>query len=138
MINNLNAIQLQGNIPGIFHENVFPPKDLDDDTERENSSCISESEYFNTIEHSFTRLDSSDDIVNKASIRRKKSSHSKGCCSFSNSKDVQSDSSKEDKTERRKHEKANSSPFIKSRNNMRVMLSKFIANNNRGKHERDT
>ena len=80
----------------------------------------------------------SDDIVNKTSVRRKKSSHSKGCCSFSNSKDIQSDTLKEDKYERRKNEKTNSSPFTKSRNNMRVMLSKFIANNNRGKHERDT
>ena len=76
--------------------------------------------------------------MNKTSTRRKKSSHSKGCCSFSNSKDLESDTLKEDKTERRKHEKASSSPFTKSRNNMRVMLSKFIANNNRGKYERDT
>ena len=125
-------------MPGIFHENVFPPKEIEDDSEKENSSCINENENHINEEHSISQLASQEDIENANSVRRKKSSHSKGCCSFSNSKDIQLDDVTEDKVVRSKHEKSKASPFTKSRNNMRVMLSRLMVNNSNGRHERDT
>ena len=114
---------------------MFPPKEADE-TEKEDNSFMSESEQDGIRECSIQDSSIDDEVVKP---RRKKSS-----LLHSNISSIVKGSQGEDENEvgvaQEKYRKSRFSSFTKRRNNIRVMLSKFVRtnNNNTRRHERTT
>ena len=120
----------QGNIPGVFHENVLPPKAIDE-IDKEND-LISSGEVVDDVREDSMQSTLIDDKTTKR--RRRKSLSSNSVVASSSGSHI--DGEDEIVTTKEKCGKTKFSSFRKGKNNIRVMFSKFARNGKR--HKRAT